>query len=134
PFSSQPYQTGCPQLVRPSGVEQDFSLVGVQDLENLILIGFRVPQYLLPRKRRSRRVLAARVTDHPREISDKELDVMAQVLKLAQLVDHHRVPELQVGRSRVQSELHSQRPSGFELFAQLGLDDQFIAAALDESQ
>ena len=134
PFSSQAYQTGRAQLVGPPGIEQDLSLVGVQDLENLILIGFRVPQDLLPRKRRSRRVLAARVTDHPREIPDQELDVMAQVLKLAQLVDHHRVTEMQVGRSRVQAELHSQRPSGFELFAQLGFDDQFIAAALDDSQ
>ena len=134
PFSGQPYQAGCPQLVGPPGIEQHFSFVGVQDLENLILIGFCVPQDLLSRKRRSRRVLAAGVTDHPREISDQKLDVMAQVLKLAQLVDHHRVPEMQVGRSRVQAELHSKWPPGFELFAQLGLDDQFIAAALDDFQ
>src|SRR5258708_35936432 len=68
PFSSQPYQTGCAQLVGPPRIYQDFSLIGVQDLEDLVLIGFRVPQDLLPRKRRLFNVLSARITDHSRSI------------------------------------------------------------------
>src|SRR5258708_26704881 len=74
PFSSQPYQTGCAQLVGPPGIEQDFSLIGVQDLEDLVLIGFRVPQDLLPRKRRTCPLLSPRITDHSLEISHQELD------------------------------------------------------------
>src|SRR5258708_10441502 len=84
PFSSQPYQTGCAQLVGPPGIEQDFSLIGVQDLEDLVLIGFRVPQDLLPRQRRSRRGLAARITHHSSDIFHQGMYVTDQVLQHTQ--------------------------------------------------
>src|SRR5258708_13054798 len=88
PFSSQPYQAGCAQLVGPPGIEQDFRLVGVQDLENLILIGFGVPQDLLSRKRRSPRVLAAPAADHPRETTPHHLALIPPPLQLPHPLPH----------------------------------------------
>ena len=60
--------------------------------------------------------------------------MVSQILELAQLVDHHRVPEVQIRRSGVHAELDPQMASGLELLSHLGLDDQLVAAAPDEFQ
>src|SRR5689334_12389822 len=129
PGRGEPDEAGGPQLIRPLGIEQNLGAVGVEDLEYLVLVGLRVLQDLLARERRACRILAAGVTYHPGEIADEELDMVAQVLKLPQLVDHDRVSEMQVGCSRVHAELHPQWTPGLELVAQLGLHDQLVAAA-----
>src|SRR6185503_20283444 len=48
----------------------------------------------------------------------------AELLEVAQLVDHHRVPEMQVGRRRVEPELDAQFAAGAQLRPQLGLVDK----------
>jgi hypothetical protein len=53
--------------------------------------------------------------------------LVAEKLEVAQLVDDHRVAEVQVGRGGVQAELDAQLPAGRQLLLQLLLDDQLVA-------
>ena len=59
---------------------------------------------------------------------------MAELLKLPQLVDQHRVAEMQIRRGRIETGLDPQRTAGFELLDEFGFDDQLVAAALDDFQ
>ncbi len=63
---------------------------------------------------------------------------MPQVLELSELVQDDRVPEVDVGRGRVESQLAAQRDSGGrrpgELLRELGLDQQFVTATPDRGQ
>ena len=97
------------ELVHPGRIEDDFGPVAVEDLEDLVAIGRGVARDVLARQRRPRRVLAGRVADHPGEITDQKQDVMAELLKLPELVQQHRVAEVQVGRGRVEAGLDAQR-------------------------
>ena len=56
-----------------------------------------------------------RVADPGGEVPDDEHRDVAEVLELAQLAQHDREPEMDVGRGRVDAELHPQRPAGLEL-------------------
>ena len=58
-----------------------------------------------------------------REIADDEHDLMPEVLELAELAQHHREAEVDVGGRRVDPELHPQRRTTAELAAQVGLGD-----------
>ena len=122
------------ELVRPLGVEQDLRALRVEDLEGLLAVAARVLQDLLARQRRARLVLAGRVADHPGEVADQELHLVAELLEVAQLVDHHRVPEVQVGGGGIQPQLDAQRRAARELFRELALDDQLLGAALDQRE
>ena len=113
-------------------VEHHLRLLGVEDLRHLCAVALRVLQDLLARKGRTRLVLAGGIADHAGEVADQELHLMAQLLELAQLVDHHRMPEMQVGRRRVEAQLHAHGRVALELAHQLALDDQFLTAALDQ--
>ena len=57
---------------------------------------------------------------------------MAEVLQLAQLVDQHRVTEVQVRRGRIEARLDAQRFTRLQSVDQFGLDQQFFAAAFDD--
>ena len=57
---------------------------------------------------------------------------MAEVLRLAQLVQHHRVPEVDVGRGRVEAELDAQRLAAGELLRELRLDEELVRAAPED--
>ena len=59
---------------------------------------------------------------------------MPQILKLTQLINKHRVAEMQIRRCRVESRLDAQRLTAFELFNQLGLDQNLFRTALDQRQ
>ena len=122
------------ELVRPLGVEQDVGLLRVEDLERLLAVGLRVLQDLLARQRRPRLVLAGGIADHAREVADEELHPVAELLEVAQLVDHHGVPEVQVGRRGIEPELDAQRRAARELLRELLLDDQLLGTALDERE
>ena len=49
---------------------------------------------------------AARIADETGEVADQEDDFVAKILELAQLVDEDGVPEMQVGRRRIEARLH----------------------------
>ncbi len=57
---------------------------------------------------------------------------MARVLKGAQLVEHHHVAEVDVGRRGVDPQLHPQRPLGLELLREPALG-QRVDGALHEA-
>src|SRR3970282_1664688 len=69
---------------------------------------------------------------HAGEISDHEENVMPEVLQLAQLVDEHRVPEMEVRGGGIEPGLYPQRSSRREPSAQLGFDQQLVRAAPDD--
>jgi hypothetical protein len=51
-------------------------------------------------------------TGHARGVvADDQDDGVPEVLELAQLLEHDRVPEVNVGGGRVEPELHPQRPA-----------------------
>ncbi|MDF2640998.1 MAG: peptidase [Pseudomonas sp.] len=122
------------ELVHPRGVERDFGFLGIENLEDLRLVGLGVVEYLLARQWRTSCALAARITDHAGEVTDQEYDLVAQILKLTKLINKDGVPQMQIRRRRVEPCLDTQRLATFDFFDQFGLDQQFICAALDQRQ
>ena len=116
------------ELVRPFRVEQDLRFFGVQDLEYLVPVALRVGEDLLARERRPGLVLPRGVADHAGEVPDQELHLVAQLLEMPQLVDHHGVPQVEVGGRRVEPELDPQLAPARQLPGQLLLDDQLFAS------
>ena len=61
---------------------------------------------------------------------------MPQILQLAHLVEHHRVPQVNVGSRGVQTQLDTQGLSccmaARQFAGKLGFDEQFVAAAFDD--
>ena len=76
---------------------------------DLLGVGCGVRRNLLRGQRRAHFVAPAWVADHAGKIADHELDRVSLPLKLPQLVDQHRVPEMQVGRRRIETGLDHQR-------------------------
>jgi len=80
---------------------------------------------------RASRIATRRVTDETREVTDQEDDLVPELLELAHLVDEHRVPKMQIGRSRIEPRLDAQRLAALELLDQFGFDEQLGGAASD---
>ncbi|MNJ02942.1 hypothetical protein D3C73_1630810 [compost metagenome] len=57
---------------------------------------------------------------------------MPQLLKLAQLINKHGVPQVQIRCSRIEASLNTEWLAAFELFNQLGLDQQFFCTTFDQ--
>src|SRR5207302_10915601 len=91
-------------------------------------VGLRGRSALLPRARRPGLVLPRGVADHAGEVADQELHLVAQLLEMPQLVDHHGVPQVEVGRRRVEAELDAQLAAARQLPRQLLPDDQLLAS------
>jgi len=130
----EPDHAGRAQLLHPGGIERDLGALRVQDPEDLLAVGAGVGLDRLGRERRTGRVLAGRIADHSGEIADQEDDLMAERLEVAQLVDEHRMAEVQVGRGRIEAGLHPEGPPGLQALDQLGLDQQLVDAPLDERE
>jgi len=120
---SEPDHALRAELVGPLGVEENLRAAGVEDLEHLVAVGLRVGEDLLAREPRPRLVLPCRVADHAGKVADQELDLVAELLEVAQLVDHHRVAQMEVRGGGIEAELHPQLAAARELFRELLLDD-----------
>src|SRR5512141_3056635 len=96
------------QRRKPLGVEPDLGPRRIEDLENLLLVGDGVPLHVVSREGLSRLGLARRVSDHSGEVPDQEDHPVASVLEVLELLDEHRVPEVQVRRGGVEARLHPQ--------------------------
>ena len=59
---------------------------------------------------------------------------MAKILQLPQLVDEHRVSEVQIGRGWVEPGLYPQRTTGLEFINEILLNQQLLAPPLDDLQ
>ncbi len=56
---------------------------------------------------------------------------MTEPLEQRHLVDEHRVPEVQVGRGRVEAGLDAQRLAALQLLLEIGLEQDFGGAAAE---
>ena len=124
------------QFVQPGGVEDDLGLLRVEDLEDLLLVGFGIAEHVLAGQHLAGLGLAARVADHAGEVADQEVDLVPQLLKLAQFLDQHRMPQVQVRGGGVETGLDRQRHAGLErlrqFLFQFLLDQDLDGAALDD--
>jgi hypothetical protein len=102
------------QRPEPLRIEPHLGSSHVQDFPQLRLVRLGIVPDLVPRERPARLGAARRVADHPGEVADDDDDLVAQLLEVAQLLQHHGVAEVQVGRRRVEPELDLQRDAGLE--------------------
>src|SRR5581483_7475593 len=94
-----------------------------QDAPNLLDVGRRVRLDLGLREARPGGRLARRVADLSGEVADDEHGDVAELLELAQLAQDDREAEVDVGRGRVDAELHPEGHAAPELAAQVRLGD-----------
>ena len=128
-FGGQLDHGGSIHCAKPFRVEAQFGLLAIEHFVYLRRVGFRVREHVVARKRLARDVLATRVADHAGEIADQKNHLMAEILKLAHLVEQHRVTQVQVRRSRVETGFHTQRPAELEPRFQVFALDDFLSAA-----
>ncbi|MNZ52753.1 hypothetical protein D3C78_706120 [compost metagenome] len=57
---------------------------------------------------------------------------MPQILELTQLINKHRMTQVQIRCSRIEASLNTQRLAALELLDQLGLDQQFFRTTFDQ--
>ncbi len=109
---------------QPFAVEANLRFLCVEDLEDLGLVRLGVALDFISRQRGPGLRPTCRIADERRKRSDDVDDRVAQILEVLHLADEHRVPEMQIGRSRIEPDFHDQRLAGgresFELDAQLG--------------
>ena len=96
----------------PLAIKGDPGLLGIKDPVDLGLVGLRVRRNFLLREMFSRFRLTRGVADHPGKVTDQEDDLMTELLELSHLVQEHRMPQMDIRRSRVKPGLHPERFSG----------------------
>ncbi len=102
------------QLVEPLGVEADFGLVAVEDLEDLLLVGGGVVGDLFAGERLAGLRFAGGVADERGGVADEEDDGVAELLEVAQLAHEHGVAQVEVGRCGVEAGLDAEGLAGGE--------------------
>ena len=112
---------------QPFAIKDYFRAARIEDLECLDLVGFGVGHHLLAGQHRPGCRSAARIAHHRSEIADDQHRDMAQILKLPQLEEIDRMPQMQIGRRRVDAEFDSKRTSLFQFLFQFGFIDQLRA-------
>ncbi len=121
------------QRAEPFAVVAHLGALPVEDLVNLIEVGFRVGAHLLARERRTRFGLARGVANHRREIANEKNSGVAFLLEVLELAQHDRMAEVQIRRGGIDAEFHAQGFAGgaraLDLRAQLLLADDFVGAA-----
>lgn len=129
-------QTDSAERIAPFGVVAHFSTLDVEHMPGLGKIGLGIGHDLLMRERRTRGISAGRVTNGGREVTDQENHRVAHVLKLAKLVEHNRVTDMNVRRSRVKTQFAAKRNTrGFgagEFLQKLLFDQKSVSPAADK--
>ncbi len=107
--------------LEPLGVVADLRPLAVEHLERLLLVGERVRLDLLGAQHRADVAPPAGIAHARRVVADDQDDRVPEVLKGAELLEHDRVPQVDVGRGRIHAELDPQRPAALELLGQASL-------------
>ena len=97
---------------QPLGVAADLEGIVEEDPARLLHVGGGVGLDLLLREPGPGRRPARRVTDLGGEVADDQDRGVTELLELAQLAQHDREAEVDVGRRRVDAELDPQRAAG----------------------
>ena len=117
----QPDPSGAAQRLEPLAVEADLRLRRVEDLEDLRLVGLGVAVDLLLRQRRPRLRPAGRIADQRGERAHDVDHPMAEILEVLHLANEHGVPQVQIGRGRIEADLHDERRPARREPLELGL-------------
>ena len=102
----------------------------MENLEDLLLIGFRVLLNLFGCQLFPRCRAARWIADQSGEVTDKKNDRVSKVLEMLHLPDKDRMAEMNVRRCGIETSLHPQWFSGFLRALQL-LDQFFLTDDLD---
>ena len=89
----------------PLGIAANVRFLGVEHEAGLLEVGLGIGRDVFGGEGRTGGIAAGGVSDERREVADQEDDLVAKVLKLTQLVEHHRVAQVKVWRGRVQAQL-----------------------------
>ncbi len=122
-------QLGNIQAVHPFAVEADFGELAIENLEGLLAIGIRVALDLVARQGLSRLGASGGIADHRGEVADQENDGVARILKVAQLLEHNAVTEMQIGCGRIHPELDPERAAERKFGRKLGGRNNLDSAA-----
>ena len=109
---------------QPFGVAPDLERLRQQDLVELVDVGRGVLVDLILRQPRARHRTPRRIADLRGVVAEDEHRGVAVLLELAQLAQHDREAEVDVGRGRVDAELHPEWATFRELLLELGLVDE----------
>ena len=71
------------------------------------------------------------VADQCRKVADDEHCLVTEVLKLAQLVEHHEVAESQIGACGIHAKLYAQRTVAVHAVFEFGVTNDGIGVAAD---
>ena len=96
----------------PAPVEIDHRLLGIENLEHLLLVCLRILLDLLAAQRRACHRASGGITNHSREIANQKDCRVPQILKMLELAQHDGVSEVQIGGGRIHPQLHAQRFAG----------------------
>ena len=109
----------------PVGVVHQLDAVGieVEHRPHLLDVGAGVGLDLVGGQRRAGGRAAGGIADPGGEVADDQHREVSEILELAQFVQNDRMAEMDVGRGRVDAELHPQRPARSQLGPELvGVD------------
>ena len=93
----------------PLAVVADHGFRAVEDLKNLLFVGFGVGLDGFAGEWGAGDVAACGIADHGRTVADDENHGMAEILKMLHLADEDGVAEVQVRGGRVEADFHAQR-------------------------
>ena len=98
---------GCHRS-HPSTVKFNGGFAGVENLEDLSLIGRGIVPHLFFGQGFTGFGYAGRISDHPGEITDQEDDLVAEILKVLQFMDQDRMPKMKVRCRWIKPRLNTQ--------------------------
>src|SRR5262249_5109573 len=127
---SQPDESFGPERGHPAAVEIDDSRVGVQNLEDLLLIRFSVLEDRFFRELLAGGRAAGKISDETRKITDQKNGRVAQILKVLHFASQNRVTQVDIGCARIEACFDAQRLSGLLSTLQL-FDELFFPNYVD---
>jgi hypothetical protein len=101
------------KLGKPFAVKPDFRFLPIKELESLLGVKLRHPIDCLSGYFGALPALACRVADSGSVIADEEYRLVAQLLKLAELLRRHHVAYVKAFPRRIHAEVYAQRAAFF---------------------